>query len=247
MSTPSINTILIHGFGFDHRTWYPLELAFEGHNVVYLSLPGFGMEPVTKQYSIADLAKKFWKHLDEIGIGQVNLVGHSMGGYVCLEMLSLQPSRLSSLALIHSHVYADSPEKKEARTVVLNDIKSNGASGFIHAFYKGMFADFDKSEFLIKMLIRRGLQYDANAWYYGTLAMRDRADHSATLESAAMPVLLLMGGADKAVPSELALKQSTLADITSIHLYESTGHLSMYENTRQVITDLIRFYNTLSS
>lgn len=247
MNTPTKNTVLIHGYGFDHRTWYPLELAFEGHDVNYLSLPGFGIEPVTNEYSIADLAKKFWKHLDEIGIEQANLVGHSMGGYVCLEMLSLHPSRVSSLALIHSHVYADSPEKKAARTDALHDIKTYGPSGFIHKFYNGLFADIDKSDFLIKMLIRRGLQYDANAWYYGTLAMRDRSDHSATLETAKIPVLLLMGGADKAVPSELALKQSTLAERTSIHLYESTGHLSMYENTRQVITDLIQFYNGLAS
>ncbi|MFZ1677173.1 MAG: alpha/beta hydrolase [Saprospiraceae bacterium] len=248
MTTTSKNTILIHGYGFDYRTWYPLELAFEGHDVIYLSLPGFGLEPLTEEYSISALANKFWKHLDEIGIGQVNLVGHSMGGYVCLEMLSLQSSRVSSLALLHSHVYADSPEKKSARTDTLNTIKSDGASGFISKFYPGLFADIDKSEHLIKMLIRRGLQYDYNAWYYGTMAMRDRRDHSDTLKNAVdIPVLLLMGGADKAVPAELALKQSILAERTSFHMYESTGHLGMYENTRQVISDLIRFYAEFAS
>ncbi len=247
MDVPSKNTILIHGYGFDHRTWYPVELAFEGHDVIYLSLPGFGMEPVAEEYSIAGLASKFWKHLDGLGIGQVNLVGHSMGGYVCLEMLSLQPSRLSSLTLIHSHVYADSTEKKAARTVAMKSIKSNGTFDFINTFYGGLFADIDQSAALIKMLIRRGRLYDANAWYYGTLAMRDREDHSETLRAAEMPVLLLMGGADKAVPSELALNQSILAERTSIHLYESAGHMSMYENTRQVINDLVRFYDEFIS
>ncbi|MGB3080187.1 MAG: alpha/beta fold hydrolase [Saprospiraceae bacterium] len=247
MNVPSRNTILVHGYGFDYRTWYPLELAFESHNVIYLSLPGFGMDPVTEDYTIAELAKKFWKYLDEIGIGRVNLVGHSMGGYVCLEMLSLQPSRLSSLVLVNSHVYADSPEKKEARTLTMNDIKSNGIVGFINKFYRGLFADIDKSEALIKMLIRRGLMYDADAWYYGTLAMRDRKDHSETLRAAEMPVLLLMGGADKAVPSDLALKQSILAERTSMHLYESIGHMNMYENTRQVISDLVEFFDEFAS
>ncbi|MEP6793460.1 MAG: alpha/beta fold hydrolase [Saprospiraceae bacterium] len=247
MSRKTKSTILIHGYGFDHRTWYPLELAFEGHDVIYLSLPGFGMEPATQAYSIAELAKNFWNRLDEIGIGQVNLVGHSMGGYVCMEMLALQSMRVSSLALIHSHVYADSPEKKAGRTDALNDIKSNGTAGFINKFYAGLFADKDKSELLLKMLIRRGLQYDDNAWYFGTLAMRDRVDHSDTLRAADIPVLLLMGGTDKAVPAELALKQSILADRTTLHLYESTGHLGMYENTRQLISDLIRFYDESGS
>jgi pimeloyl-ACP methyl ester carboxylesterase len=248
MTTSSKNTILIHGYGFDHRSWYPVELAFEGHDVIYLSLPGFGLEPVTEEYSISELANKFWKHLDEIGIGQVNLVGHSMGGYVCLEMLSLQSSRVSSLALLHSHVYADSPEKKSKRTDSLNTIKSDGPSGFISKFYPGLFADIDTSADIIKMLIRRGLQYDLNAWYYGTMAMRDRKDHRDTLKNAVgIPVLLLMGGADKAVPAELALKQSILAERTSFSLYENSGHMSMYENTQQVISDLISFYAEFAS
>ena len=32
MSTTTRPTVLIHGYGFDHRIWYPVELAFEGHN-----------------------------------------------------------------------------------------------------------------------------------------------------------------------------------------------------------------------
>jgi len=114
----SRNTVLIHGYGFDHRTWYPLELAFESHEVIYLALPGFGMERATEPYTISGLAKKYWQHLDEIGIDTVNLVGHSMGGYVCLEMLASAPSRVASLVLLHSHVFEDSAEKKISRTGV---------------------------------------------------------------------------------------------------------------------------------
>jgi len=247
MDSSSKNTILIHGYGFDHRTWYPLELAFEGHNVTYLALPGFGLEPVIESYSVAGLAKKYWKHLDELGVENVNLVGHSMGGYVCMEMLALYPSRVSSLALLHSHVFEDSAEKKAARTETANDIKSNGRTGFINKFYSALFADPDSSMDIIRTWRARGLQYDDNAWYYGTLAMRDRADHAETLKTTGIPVLLMMGGKDKAVPVDLGLKQSILAGHTSLHLYESTGHMGMYENTHQVISDLIRFYGDLSA
>ena len=54
MSASYKNAVLIHGYGFDHRTWYPLELAFEDHHVIYLTLPGFGMEPLTESYTIAE-------------------------------------------------------------------------------------------------------------------------------------------------------------------------------------------------
>ena len=129
MDSTAQATVLIHGYGFDPRIWQPVELAFEGHKTIYLSLPGFGKEPVTAGYTIEELAINYWKYLDGLNINQVNLVGHSMGGYVCLEMLAKQSSRVSSFALIHSHVYADSEEKKSSRSGVMLDIKTNGRMG----------------------------------------------------------------------------------------------------------------------
>jgi pimeloyl-ACP methyl ester carboxylesterase len=235
-------TILIHGYAFDHRIWYPLELAFEGHRVTYLSLPGFNLEPVIEPYTIAELAKKYWAHLDDIKREQVNLVGHSMGGYVCVEMMAQQPSRVSSLTLVHSHVFEDSPQKKEGRSDAMNDIITNGREGFATKLITSLFADADKSSSLVKKLIRRGLQYDDNAWFFGMQAMRSRRDHTETLKAAQVPVLMLMGEADKSVPVELALKQASLADRTSIHIYPGVGHLGMYENTKQLLVDLIQFF-----
>jgi pimeloyl-ACP methyl ester carboxylesterase len=121
------------------NVWYPLELAFEGHHVIYLTLL-FGMELVTAPYTITELAAKYWRHLDEINVQQINLVGHSMGGYVCMEMLAQQPSRVSSLALVHSHVYADTPEKKLARSSIAKH-KSNGREEFINKFIPSLFAN----------------------------------------------------------------------------------------------------------
>lgn len=47
--------VLIHGYGFDYRSWYPVEVAFEGSRTIFLSLPGFGDSVValTIHYRIA--------------------------------------------------------------------------------------------------------------------------------------------------------------------------------------------------
>jgi pimeloyl-ACP methyl ester carboxylesterase len=237
--------VLIHGYGFDSRIWNPVELAFNGHHVISLSLPGFGENTLEGAYTIEQLAKHFWSDIDKRIAPEVHLVGHSMGGYVCLEMAAQLPSRIKSLALIHSHVFADTDEKKSARTSTMEDIKKNGRSGLVHKMIPSLFGDGGGSKEIIDALIQRGMAYDDDAWYRGTQAIRDRKDHARTLEELKVPVLMIMGNKDVAVPPELAYKQAPLAEKTILHVYPDAGHLAMYENTAQMIGDLIRFYTAV--
>ena len=96
---------------------------------------------------------------------------------------------------------------------------------------------------ITEMLINRGMSYDDNAWLYGTQAIRDRKDHSSTLENIKVPVLMMMGEQDKAVTPELAYKQAPLSERVTLQMYPGVGHLGMYENTSGMIRDFIRFYN----
>ena len=238
-------TVLIHGYAFDHRIWYPVELAFEGRHVIYLSLPGFGLESVSTPYTIAELANKYWRHLNDILDEPVHLVGHSMGGYVCIEMVAQQPSKVASLALIHSHVFEDSAEKKATRTATMKDISEKGKDEFATNLISSLFANKEESDGIIKMLTRRGLVYDDNAWCFGVQAMRDRKDHATTLKNINIPVLAIMGEKDKAVPAELAQKQASLSDRIEMHMYPSSGHMAMYEQPGKMIQDLVAFYETM--
>lgn len=238
-------TVLIHGYGFDHRIWYPVELAFEGRHVIYLSLPGFGMDQITEPYTIAELANKYWRHLNDIVQEPIHLVGHSMGGYICMEMIAQQPSRVASLALVHSHVFEDSPEKKEARSETMEDISINGREAYVKKLISSLFGNKDDYTKIISMLIERGMAYDNNAWCFGTRAIRDRRDHAETLNNINVPVLMLMGEDDKAVTPELAKRQAKISDLVSMHMYPGVGHMAMYEHTSKMIQDLINFYDSV--
>jgi pimeloyl-ACP methyl ester carboxylesterase len=236
--------VLIHGYAFDYRIWYPVELAFEGYHTQYLSLPGFGEDAVEEPYTIEQLAQRFWAEIDHKISPKVHLVGHSMGGYVCLEMVAQHPERVASLALIHSHVFADSAEKKVARDATVEDIQTNGRAGFVSKMISSLVADSGREKEIVDKLILRGVKYDDRAWIYGTMAIRDRKDHSETLKNIRFPVLMIMGEKDKAVPPELAYSQAHLAEQTTFHMYPEVGHLSMYENTAQMINDLVVFYTS---
>ena len=237
--------ILVHGFGFDQRSWSPLEVAFDAFRVVRLSLPGFGSIPPQAPYSIESLAKQYWTDLDVDSSERVHLVGHSMGGYVCMEMAAQQPDRISSLTLVHSHVFADTEEKKQQRSVTMEGIEKEGRGFLVKKMIPSLFADPIVLKPLVDVLVARGMMYDDAAWLYGTQAMRDRKDHTATLKNITAPVLMIMGEKDNAVPLELAYKQASLSARTKLHVYPDIGHMAMYEKTSQLICDLLTFYSTV--
>ena len=235
--------VLIHGYGFDQRIWSPIELAFEGHRVIRFSLPGFGHDDPVVPYTIGELARRFWESLESNQNDPVHLVGHSMGGYVAIEMAAQRPGMVSGLALIHSHVFEDGPEKKKQRTATMESIREYGAAPLAKKMVPSLFAPGKAPDEVIHLLIRRALAYPADAWYYGAQAMRDRGDHSDTLKSLTIPVLLVAGDKDGAVPLELFFKMAALTERCVLKIYAGTGHMAMYENGPELITDLSRFYN----
>jgi pimeloyl-ACP methyl ester carboxylesterase len=239
--------LLIHGFAFDNRIWNPVEIAFEGLNTVMFSLPGFDGQPVPAPYTIVELAERFWRDLDQQGVGRVHLAGHSMGGYTVMEMAAQQPDRVLSVALIHSHVFADSEEKRKARSVAIGDIKANGRTTYIQNMIPSLFANPVTMGAVIDALTARAMTREDATWYHGLYALRERNDHTMTLQQLKVPVLMLMGERDGAVPLDWALKQAPIAERTTFHLYANSGHMAMYENTLQMIRDLNGFYRQFQS
>ena len=67
---------------------------------------------MTRADTIAGLAKEALK---QAPAGKFLLAGHSMGGYVALEILRQAPERVAALALLNTHARPDSPEATENR------------------------------------------------------------------------------------------------------------------------------------
>ena len=234
--------VLIHGYGFDPRVWSPVEIAFEGFDVVYLTLPGFGEDTVPVEYSISGLAGQYLDIVSQRTDGRFHLVGHSMGGYGCMEMIAQKPDRIASLVLLHSHVFEDSAEKKEQRTKTLEEIQNVGHGPLVHRMIPSLFAAHRVPVSLIDALVARGMQYSQEAWYYGAMAMRDRVDHAMTLAHMHVPVMIIAGALDAAIPLEFSYRMAALAERCQLRVYEDVGHMSMYECVPDLADDLRGFY-----
>ena len=93
--------LLAHGAGSNRNTWTEIMPALARGNSVYApDLIGFGDAPRreiahTPEY-MADFLVGF---MDSVGIEKATLVGHSLGGGVCLEVAVRHPERVSGLVL----------------------------------------------------------------------------------------------------------------------------------------------------
>lgn len=221
--------LLLHGFPFHQSIWdeFTDQLADE-YRVITVDLPGFGKSPsLTKGFSIELVARTLLVFLNDKNFASIAVVGHSLGGYVALALLKLAPERCSSLTLFHSTAYADSTEKKESRSKVVEFVQKNGATPFTTGFIPPLFSNPSHPAIETVRKIAREASEEAVIGY--TLAMRDREDQIKTLESYKNPTLYLAGEKDPGIPVDSILKQASHCQKPQIHILANVAHMGMFE------------------
>jgi pimeloyl-ACP methyl ester carboxylesterase len=99
-------TVLIHGLGGFAESWRHNIPELARHSrVIALDLPGFGRSgKPRRQYTTAFLARGLDGLFSALGVEQVRLVGHSLGGAVAARYALDHPGRVERLALLGAAV-----------------------------------------------------------------------------------------------------------------------------------------------
>lgn len=95
--------VLIHGSGASGSSWNPIVPALaERHHVIRVDLPGHGHSPPAPSYDVPAQAGRVATLLDDLGLGQLTVVGHSSGGYIATALAEQRPDLVGSIALLSS-------------------------------------------------------------------------------------------------------------------------------------------------
>lgn len=93
--------LLVHGSGATGSTWEPMVAALaERFRVLRIDLPGCGRSSAAETYAVPVQADRVAAVLDELGLEDVAVVGHSSGGYVATALAERRPELIGELALI---------------------------------------------------------------------------------------------------------------------------------------------------
>ena len=121
--------LLIHGVGMCAEAWEPQIAALaQDHRVIAADMPGHGAStPLPPDARLPDFVAWAARLVEALGLGPVNLAGHSMGALVAAGLAVERPDLVSRVALLNA-VHRRSPEARAAVTARADDIAAGCGS-----------------------------------------------------------------------------------------------------------------------
>ncbi|HEY1348013.1 MAG TPA: alpha/beta fold hydrolase [Ktedonobacteraceae bacterium] len=100
--------VLVHGLSGSSLWWKRNIPALAASYRLYLvDLPGFGsMASPFARFELQDASAWLFCWMQAVGITHAHLIGHSMGGYICLQVAARHPAAVSRLVLVSPAIRA---------------------------------------------------------------------------------------------------------------------------------------------
>lgn len=231
--------VFLHGFLEDHTIWNPIypELVNSGYQCILIDLPAHGNTRfVGEQCSMRFMAETVFKYLANFEITNPYLIGHSLGGYVALELARLCPTKT---ILVHSNFWADSEQKRHDRDRVVEVVRKNKRL-FLNEAIPNLFAPVNRNlcREQIDKLIMVADKLSAAEIVSVTLGLRNRRSSEEVMRNS--HVVMIHGTDDPIIPNELLLESLAKHDLKNeVIRIESCGHMSFIEQPQALINALL--------
>jgi pimeloyl-ACP methyl ester carboxylesterase len=233
--------VLVHGLGGCWQNWLEQipRLAADGRRVVALDLPGFGAsEMPAEDLSIEGFGRCVEKLCDSLDLGQIVIVGHSMGGFTAAEMAIQFPRRVERLVLeaaagISSNDLQREPVLAGARVVAALGTRAATASERLAVRPRMRWLAMQavarypsrlRSDFVFEQLSHTGTE-----GFLPALEAIMSYDFRDRLGDVSCPTLIVWGDKDGLVPFKDAHEYEKLIDGARKVVFEDTGHSPMME------------------
>lgn len=237
--------LLLHGYLESLDVWEDFaKLLSKEYRVVTMDLPGHGISQVMGPIHTMDfLADTVAGVLDELEIEKATIVGHSMGGYVALQMLRKHPERMEGIVLLSSTPNPDSPEKLLDRDREIALVEAGQKDKIAIAASKNGFAKENLKKMSDEVIFLEEIAYIAEP--EGVVAllrgMKEREDGNELLRTSSLPQLFILGKKDNYIPLERAEKMVADHPQAKVAWLENSGHLGYFEEPEACAAALLDF------
>jgi pimeloyl-ACP methyl ester carboxylesterase len=215
--------VLVHGIGVSHRYLRRLQSVLaETVDTYSIDLPGFGATPRPDHtLPVADQASYILGAMEQLGVLDFVLVGHSMGAQFAIEAARQQPSRIPYVVLMGPVV--DSKRRTVARQAL--------ALGRDSLFFESP----SSNALVFSDYLRCG-----PTWYLKNLRVMMEYPTEQRIADVAAPVLVVRGANDPVASADWCRR---LAERASGRLAEipGTGHVVQHNRSAEVAEAILSF------
>jgi pimeloyl-ACP methyl ester carboxylesterase len=223
--------VFVHGFLENNSMWErAVHFHSEFNKCILIELYGHGKSKMPNSlFTIKSLAAEVINLIHSITNEKYSFVGHSLGGYVGLEILNNPNNRVHNFILLNSHPWEDSSEKKTERTR-LSEIVIKNKSLFIQQAIPQLFKDPIAHQVVIDQLITDAKAMTEDAISKMTIAMRDRFDLSHVLIQNNGKSLVIQGEHDHLIPYK-NMKRFCSQNNIPFRLVKGSDHMCWVNDT----------------
>jgi len=253
--------LFIHGLGSYAPAWKKnIEELKSSYRCIAIDLPGYGRSSKgAYEGSMSFFSKSVVAFMDSLGLKEVVLTGHSMGGQISIVTALSHPDRVSKLILVapagietfsegEKEWFRDAITAKGVMLTPLDAIESNLGQNFYKMPDDAFFMVQDRyamtgagEEYLwYCYIIPKSIQGMVNQ-----PVIRD-------LPKITQPTLIVMGAADQLIPNrylhggstkKIAEKGGELIPDSRVEVIKKAGHFVMFEKADEVNTLIVNFVN----
>lgn len=239
--------VFVHGSGLSHITWVlqTRYFAFHGYSVLAIDLPGHGYSEGPSLKSIEEQAIWISDVIDEVGMTEASLVGHSQGCLITMECSAQFPDKIKSLSLMGgagaipmNPELLDLAEKGETKAVDLMMDWAHGPAGHFggHAV-PGLHHINIGGTIIHNGSVKNALGVDFRA-------CNNYKNGFEAAKKVKCPTINILGDKDKMCPVKEGKKLADSIAGSQVEIIPNCGHMILLEEADKALAILKKFITT---
>lgn len=233
--------VLLHGQPGSHRDWRRVtKRLIRTHRVFAVDRPGYGDASREQAGGFASNADELARLLDEHGIDQATVVGHSWGGGAALSFAQRYPERVAALVLVAAAGTSDAVGAGDAvlGLPVLGPVLAFGVFRYFAPRFARQWMRLSGSR--ISPAHSAEMAEDIRTWRWRPTwrsfvaeqraMLRETPGVESHLGDVRAPTTVVVGGRDKVVPAAVGERLAAAIPGAQVRRIEDAGHLLPLEH-----------------
>lgn len=228
--------IFIHGLGGDSKLFHnQLRHFSEDFHVIGIDLPGHGRSLYDRLPNRDDFINAVRRVMNEERVEKSVLIGHSMGGGICLDLYSRESQDIEAMILISTGAVL--PVSGELYAMLERDMED-----FIDYFVG---ATFSSNAGLLASLAKNDIGENDKEIIKNDLAICESMDYSYMLGSIIVPVLIVANKHDRVVPLHITSFLNEKITSSQMKVFNLGGHIPHFDHKKTFNDTVDSFFSEI--